>query len=69
MGENGMHKKWTTPTPITRQEHPLTTNEQFNPTPVLKTIFEQLDKTSPDRRSLDERMLEKATSLVQRLTK
>ena len=64
-----MHKKWTTPTPITRQEHPLTTNEQFDPVPVLKTIYEQLNKSSPDRRSLDDRILEKSASLARRLTK
>ncbi|MEE1562329.1 MAG: hypothetical protein V1253_03845, partial [Alphaproteobacteria bacterium] len=50
-----------------RADQVITTNEQFDPTPVLKTIFEQIDKPSPDRRTMYERIGEKSISLGRRL--
>jgi len=64
-----MHNKWISSTPTQTAHQIITTNEQFDPTPVLKTIFEQLEKPFPDRRSLDDRILEKSASIARRLTK
>jgi len=55
------------PTPQTTFHHDISTNEHFDPKPVLKTLYEQLGKTSPDGRSLVERIMEKSISLGGRL--
>ena len=64
-----MHRKWTTARPRQITPQLVITNEQFEFKPVLKTIFEQLEKPSPDRRSAEDRIAEKAKSLAERLTK
>ena len=64
-----MHRKWTTARPQQTTPQLVITNEQFEDRPVLKTIFKQLEKTSPDRRSAKDRIAEKSKSLAERLTK
>ena len=62
-----MPNKWISATPTQTAHQVITTNEQYDPTQVLKTIFEQLDKVSPDHRNMDERIAEKSISLGRRL--
>ena len=64
-----MHRKWTTARPRHTTPQLVITNEQFEDRPVLKTIFEQLGKPTPDRRSAEDRIAEKSKSLAERLTK
>jgi len=64
-----MHNKWISSTPTQTAPTLVVANQQFDPTPVIKTIFEQLEKPFPDRRSLDDRILEKSASIARRLTK
>ncbi len=64
-----MQGKSTSPTAKRIALTPVVANEQFDPTPVLKTIFEQLEKRTPDPRGLDERIMEKSASIAKRLTK
>ena len=68
-----MHRKWISPEPSQTAKSHISSSEDYeceiqsDSRAVLKTIFEQLDKPSPDKRPKESRIIQKSISLGQRL--